>query len=437
MSDLPNGWTWTTVGEVASTSLGKMLDKKQATGEHPTPYLRNVNVRWGTFDLADVAQMDIRPDELDRVLARPGDVIACEGGEPGRAAVWRGPGSIALQKALHKIRPSRAVASAYLAHLLHHLSTSRQLQRLFTGTTIKHLPQEKLRLVTVPLPPRHEQERIVAAIEEYLSRLDAAGASLRAGASRLRTLRRNILGLAQASGEVVPLNDLLLDIEAGKSFKTPGRPAGPDEWGVIKVSAMTWGEFDQDENKVVPDASTVDPRYEISEGDLLLSRANTSEYVGASVLVGNTRPKLLLSDKSMRLQTRTEVDRSWLHLALSSPQIRSQMSEVATGTSDSMRNISQAKVRALRIRVPERCDQRRLADEITDALGGLESARSDLQSSSDRAASLRRSILAAAFSGRLVPQDPDDEPASVLLEHIRAERAVDSPVASARAVAHQ
>lgn len=178
MSDLPPGWEWTTIGEVAATSLGKMLDQKQATGKHRTPYLRNINVRWGSFDLSDLAGMDIRPDELDRVLAHQGDVIACEGGEPGRAAVWTGPGTIALQKALHRIQPSEAIVPAYLALLLQHMAMSQKLERFFTGTTIKHLPQEKLRLVGVPLPPRAEQERIVAAIEEHLSRLDAAEAGV-------------------------------------------------------------------------------------------------------------------------------------------------------------------------------------------------------------------------------------------------------------------
>ena len=86
MSDLPDHWQNTTVGEIATVQLGKMLDKANNKGE-PTPYLRNINVRWGSCDLTDVATMDIRPEELDRVLARTDDVIACEGGEPGRAGI--------------------------------------------------------------------------------------------------------------------------------------------------------------------------------------------------------------------------------------------------------------------------------------------------------------------------------------------------------------
>ena len=95
-----------------------------------------------------------------------------------------------MQKALHRIQPTEAILPAYLALLLQHLAMSRQLESFFTGTTIKHLPQEKLRLVGVPLPSRAEQERIVEAIEEHLSRLDVAKALLSAAEERVDLLAR-------------------------------------------------------------------------------------------------------------------------------------------------------------------------------------------------------------------------------------------------------
>ena len=95
----------------------------------------------------------------------------------------------------------------------------------------------------------------------------------------------------------VRLADLLDRIEAGKSFECLTRRANPDEWGIIKVSAMTWGTFDEDENKAVPPGKSIDPRYEIRPGDILLSRANTVDLVGATVLVRNCRPRLLMSEQ--------------------------------------------------------------------------------------------------------------------------------------------
>lgn len=422
MTDLPPGWAWATFGDVAALSLGKMLDKKQATGLHRTPYLRNINVRWGDFDLRDVARMDIRPEELARVQAISGDLVVCEGGEPGRAAVWRGPEPIALQKALHRVRPASGISAYYLAYYIESLAATRRLESSLTGTTIKHLPKERLADVVIPLPPSAEQARIVAAIDEHSGRLELAQASVANLRAALNKFDRAVLASAQVEGSEGELGRLLLRIETGRSFSTSGRPATPDEWGVIKVSAMTWGQFDDNQHKAVPLSQKIDPRYEIKSGDLLLSRANTSEYVGAAVLVRRTRPRLLLSDKSMRLVTIDGVDRQWLRYALGSPQLRSQMSSLATGTSDSMRNISQDKVRSLRMRVPCLERQKELATRIEAATVARLRLVREMETARRKAFVLRKGVLAAAFSGQLVPQDSADEPASVLLDRIRAER---------------
>jgi type I restriction enzyme S subunit len=262
----------------------------------------------------------------------------------------------------------------------------------------------------------------VAAIEEHFSRLDAAEESLRRAQKRLEGMRRAVLSIAVSEGEEKRVGDLLVEIEAGKSFKCHNRPSASDEWGVIKVSAMTWGSFNERENKAVLSEDLVDPRWEIGAGDLLLSRANTTDYVGASVLVGRCRPRLLLSDKSMRLLTKPDVEKAWLQLALSTPSSRSQMSAVATGTSDSMRNISQGKVMNVRVNVPPFPDQRRIVAEVERQLSLVGALAAATTAALKRSAALHRAILERAFTGKLVPQDPTDEPASVLLEWIRAER---------------
>jgi type I restriction enzyme, S subunit len=185
---------------------------------------------------------------------------------------------------------------------------------------------------------------------------------------------------------------------------------------------MTWGEFRQDENKAVPSDREIDVRHEIKPGDILLSRANTENYVGAAVLVRDTRPNLLLSDKSLRLILKQSVNPIWLTDVLASPAVRSQISARATGMKDSMRNISQKSLRE--IRVP-RATQEQQA-QVVEALSGLRVETSRLRSQVDAAERrqdlLRGSLLRDAFAGRLAPQDPDDEPASVLLERIKAER---------------
>ncbi|MFJ6212045.1 hypothetical protein ACIQGZ_01690 [Streptomyces sp. NPDC092296] len=191
----------------------------------------------------------------------------------------------------------------------------------------------------------------------------------------------------------VKLNDLLLRVEAGKSFKCEPRRANPDEWGVIKVSAMTWGEFDEAENKAVPENYGFDSRNEIQSGDILVSRANTEEYVGAPVLVGECRPRLLLSDKSLRLIPGSEVDRRWLLYSLSSPGVRREISRRSTGTKESMRNISQGSLGEVSLLVPPAAEQLRIVDSLEEQLSRLDHASATLTRAERNLGSLAKAGL--------------------------------------------
>ncbi|MFI6454078.1 hypothetical protein ACIBF6_21260 [Streptosporangium amethystogenes] len=189
------------------------------------------------------------------------------------------------------------------------------------------------------------------------------------------------------------LGEILLRIEAGKSFACEPRRANADEWGIIKVSAMTWGRFREEENKAVPPGVAFDPAYEIKPGDILVSRANTQEYVGAPVLVGSCRPRLLLSDKSLRLVPSPHIDRRWLALLLSSPFVREEISRRATGTKDSMRNISQDSLRDICVWVPALAEQQKIVASLEEYFSRLDGAIELAENGKTRAAVLRRKIL--------------------------------------------
>ncbi len=160
-------WEKKPLEAVADFCLGKMLDQKKNKGEF-LPYLANVNVRWGSFDLDHLREMRFEHHELDRYGLNNGDIIMCEGGEPGRCALWKEQKpNMMIQKALHRIRSHECLSNKFLFYSLLHKGRTGHLAPLFTGTTIKHLPREKLAKVEIEVPPLEVQHRIVSILSAY------------------------------------------------------------------------------------------------------------------------------------------------------------------------------------------------------------------------------------------------------------------------------
>jgi type I restriction enzyme S subunit len=160
------GWKLSPFEEVAPSRLGKMLDANQQTGKYGRPYLRNENVQWDRFDLTDVSVMDFDADDREEFILSPGDLLICEGGEPGRCAIWRGElTECYFQKALHRARPvlSKAIPE-YLVQLLWSLARRGGLADHVTSATIAHLTGEKLKLMPIPVPPITLQQQFAALV---------------------------------------------------------------------------------------------------------------------------------------------------------------------------------------------------------------------------------------------------------------------------------
>lgn len=169
---VPANWTWACVKDVAVTRLGKMLDKGKNKGV-PKPYLRNINVRWFGFELDDLLEMPFEERELQEFQLLEGDVLVCEGGEPGRAAVWKGSNEeVYFQKALHRIRFQADIDPMFFTWVLKESAENGRLANYFTGSGIKHFTGRNLAAFRFPLPPLAEQHRIVAKVDELMALCD-------------------------------------------------------------------------------------------------------------------------------------------------------------------------------------------------------------------------------------------------------------------------
>lgn len=198
--------------------------------------------------------------------------------------------------------------------------------------------------------------------------------------------------------ERTTLGDVLLDIQAGKSFQTAETLARPDELGVLKVSAVTWSEFQPGEAKALKSKYTPARTHRVQHGDFIISRANTKEFVGAVVLVEGDHPNRLLSDKTLRLVVdETKGAKEFLLFALRSSIAREHIEELATGTSDSMRNISHGVIRSIPIPFPGIDLQRQIAARLKAQLAEVETARTAAMAQLREVTALAEAIYRDAF----------------------------------------
>ncbi len=216
-------WSALPLSEVADFALGKMLDQAKNKGDL-LPYLANINVRWGEFELYDLREMRFESREVERFSLKYGDIVMCEGGEPGRCALWKDQqSSMMFQKALHRIRPNDCLDSRFLYYSFLNLRKSNGFEPYFTGATIKHLPREQLAKVIVRFPDIKSQEAIATVLENYddLIATNQRRIALLEDASR-RLYREWFVHLRFPGHESVPVKD---GVPEGWSLKPLGEIA--------------------------------------------------------------------------------------------------------------------------------------------------------------------------------------------------------------------
>ena len=184
--------TYTAFGKITDARLGKMLDKEKNTGIY-RQYLRNINVRWFSFDLSDLLQMRIEEDEEEKYSIKKGDLVICEGGEPGRCAVWENEDTFFYQKALHRVRFLDDSNPKFYMYYLWFSAQTGKLSHYFTGTGIKHLTGQSLDKLSVPTTCKENQDFIVEKIEARLSVCDSIEQTVDTALQQAEAMRQSIL----------------------------------------------------------------------------------------------------------------------------------------------------------------------------------------------------------------------------------------------------
>ena len=201
LGNVPKSWPVLTVGSQFEVLLGKMLDEKRNAGTHSVPYLRNTNVQWDRVDEDDLKEMDIAPAERHRFLVRQGDLLICEGGQPGRAAIWAGRcEEIYYQKALHRARTRGRSLPRWLFYCLRAAVGMNAFAGENGQTTIGHLTSEQLRGQRLPFPTPDVQTKIVAALDAYQDEAKHLVAVLNARIKFLQERKRALI-TAAVTGE--------------------------------------------------------------------------------------------------------------------------------------------------------------------------------------------------------------------------------------------
>lgn len=423
-TDLPPGWKWVLLSEIAELGTGHTPSR-----DHPeywdgdVPWIGIRDARAHHSGVIVETSQTITELGLAHSAARllPKDTV-CLSRTASVGYVVKMGRLMATSQDFVTWSCSGAIDPDFLMKAL--LAEGDDIRNFGEGSTHTTIYFPEVKAFHISLPPVPEQQRIVAKLDSLFARSKAARTELRRIPALVRRakdalLRSTFDDLVCQRGRV---SDIVTSIEAGKNIRCIERPPEASEIGLVKVSAVTWGKFDAHASKTMPLGFNPPPHTLIKSGDFLFSRANTIELVGACVIVEDAPENLYLSDKILRLNVAAE-NKHWLMWFLRSPSGRSALEAVSSGNQLSMRNISQAGLMNIEMPLPPLDVRHQGANHIVTTFSKLDALAVEARSAIALLDRLDQSVLARAFRGELVPQDPNDEPASVLLDRIRAERA--------------
>ena len=390
------------LGSIADIQLGKMLSPKAKTGGASSfPYLRNQNVQWGRIKISDLAEMDFSDREREKFSLCAGDLLICEGGEPGRCSVWQGQlSNCYYQKALHRVRPYAGVADPeFLSLWIRHQAFTGAFEGENAKTTIAHLPLVRLEQLSVPDLDIDEQRRIAADLKAQLVAVAQAREMVTAQLGDVESLRlaiyRSVEQTMFNTSELVPFGQLVISYRNGFGTRPRAGEAGPIVLRIADVSSGVISIDDPRRGEVsARDAAT----YELVEGDLLFVRVNgTKSIVGRCCVVDADIPAdTIFNDHLIRVRLRERVDPAFARLCVSLPSARLSIEEAAS-TSAGQLTVNQLILGAIELPLLPMVEQRKVVREVQGQLAAIEQMRQGIAAQLADIRQLPARLLAQAF----------------------------------------
>ncbi|MBF6227075.1 restriction endonuclease subunit S [Nocardia abscessus] len=402
------------VGDLSDQIRGVTYSKEEASKvplSGTKAILRAGNITETGISLTDLVY--VPEDKVSaRQLLQQGDVVVATSSGSlevvGKAAQTVSDLDVGFGAFCKVLRPSKYIDARYFGHFFRTSSYRRTISSLAAGANINNLKNAHLDNLVIPLPPIHEQRRIA----EVLDRVDALREKRRKSITLLNDLAQSIF-LDMFGDPVnnergwprVTVSEFVREFQSGKSLAQAPDDSESDI-RILKISAVTSGTFSEAESKPAPNGYNPPASHFVKNGDLLFSRANTSELIGATAIVDTDPKNLLLPDKLWRFRWKdeTSIDPQFVHFLFRHPSFREQIARASTGSSGSMKNISQAKVMGLHTALPPA--------ELQFLFGSRVSAcrqqRSDAVRHLRDLDTLFASIQSRAFRGELWQDDVKD-----------------------------
>jgi type I restriction enzyme, S subunit len=425
----PANWNWTAVDAIGSVSLGRQRSPANHNGANMRPYVRAANITWNGWDLSDVKKMNFDDDDFVRFRLEVGDVLVNEGSgsanEVGKPAIWQGQiKNCCFQNTLIRVQ-SKACTPEYLyTYFLLSALTERFVSKT-QGVNIYHIGKDGLANFPLPVPPLAEQRRIVAKIDSLSGKSKRARDHLGHIPRLVGKYKQAILAGAYAdaqghTGQAATLGSIAIEVRNGLSKKPSDDPSGLP---ILRISAVRPLKVHLQDVRYYPVNETVPATALLREGDLLFTRYNGNpDFTAVCGMVRGLGRDTAYPDKLIRVRLSNVADPRFVEIMCASLQSRDWLAPHIK-TAAGQHGISGGDLKRLPIPLPSLPDQRAIISRAEAAFVWIDRLATEATSARKLIDHLEQAVLAKAFQGELVPQDPNDEPASTLLDSIRAERA--------------